>query len=83
MAVVWGAAAILERFFGSMHIARRQNIEENGRIVIDKGRNEIVFPHPWHYNDISKANQLFAGGGVDQWRRKDTGQFVAAVPPKQ
>lgn len=43
MTAVWGAAAILERFFGSTHIVLQQNTGENGRIVIDKDRNEIFF----------------------------------------
>ena len=45
-----------------MHIVPPQNIGGNGRIVIDKGRNEIFFLHRLHYNDICKVNQLFTGG---------------------
>lgn len=30
------AAVILEKFFGNMHIVHQQNIEGNGRIVIDR-----------------------------------------------
>lgn len=38
------------------------DIGENGRIVIDKGRNEIFFLHRLHYNNIYEVNQLFTGG---------------------
>ena len=63
MIAVWGAVAILEKFFGNMHIVHPQNIGGNGRIVIDKGRNEIFFLHFLHYNDTCKVNQKFTGGG--------------------
>jgi len=43
MSAVWGVAVILERFFENTHIVHPQNIGENGRIVIDKGRKEIFF----------------------------------------
>lgn len=62
MTAVWGAAAILEKFFGNMHIVHQRNIGGNGRILIDKGRNEIFFPCPLHYNNTCKGNQLFTGG---------------------
>ena len=39
MPAVWGAAAILERFFGTTRAVRLWNIGENGRIVIYRGRN--------------------------------------------
>lgn len=58
MTVVWGAAVILEKFFGNIHIVHPQNIEGNGRIVIDKGRNKIFSCVPLHYNDTCKINQL-------------------------
>lgn len=45
-----------------MHIVHPQNIGGNGRIVIDKGRNEIFFLRRLHYNDTRKVNQLFTGG---------------------
>ena len=45
-----------------MHIVHPQNIGGNGRIVIDKGRNEIFFQRTLHYNDTYKVNQLFTGG---------------------
>ena len=45
-----------------MHIVHPQNIGENGRIVIDKGRNKIFFLRCLHYNDTCKVNQLFTGG---------------------
>ena len=45
-----------------MHIVPPQNIGGNGRIVIDKGRNEIFFLHCLHYNDTCKVNQLFTEG---------------------
>ena len=63
MTAVWGAAAILEKFFGSTPIVHPQNIGGNGRIVIDKGRNEVFFLHFLHYNDTCKVNQQFTGGG--------------------
>ena len=53
----------MEKFFGSTHIVHQQNIGGNGRIVIDKGRNEIFFLHFLHYNDTRKVNQQFTGGG--------------------
>lgn len=46
----------------TVHMIHQQNFRENGRIVIDKGRNEIFFPRPLHYNDTCKINQLFTGG---------------------
>ena len=52
MSAVWGVAVILERFFENTHIVHPQNIGENGRIVIDKGRKEIFFLFLLHYNDI-------------------------------
>ena len=54
MTAVWGAAAILEKFFGSTHIVHQQNIGRNGR---------IFFLHFLHYNDTCKVNQQFTGGG--------------------
>ena len=45
-----------------MHIVHLQNIGENGRIVIDKGRKEIFFLFLLHYNDTCKVNQQFTGG---------------------
>ena len=45
-----------------MHIVHPQNIGGNGRIVIDKGRNEVFFLHFLHYNDTCKVNQLFTEG---------------------
>lgn len=62
MTAVWGVVAILEKFFGNMHIGHLQNIGGNGRIVIDKGRNEIFSLHFLHYNDTCKVNQQFTGG---------------------
>ena len=43
MTAVWGAAATLAKCFGNTLIVPPQNIGGNGRIVIDKGRNEIFF----------------------------------------
>ena len=62
MSAVWGVAVILERFFENTHIVHPQNIGENGRIVIDKGRNEIFFLFLLHYNDTCKVNPSFTGG---------------------
>ena len=45
-----------------MHIVHPPNIGENGRIVIDKGRNELFSHALLHYNDTCKANPLFTGG---------------------
>ena len=108
MSAVWGVAVILERFFENTHIVHPQNIGENGRIVIDKGRKEIFFLFLLHYNDTCKVNPSFTGGECKVvklnilnmknfldtvnscsgkvnmlWGRKDTGQFVAAILPKQ
>lgn len=63
MSAVWGVAAILEKFFGSMHIVPRRNIGENGRIMIDKGRNAIFLSRSRRYNDTCKVNWLLTGGG--------------------
>ena len=62
MSAGWGVAVILERFFENTHIVHPQNIGENGRIVIDKGRKEIFFLFLLHYNDTCKVNQQFTGG---------------------
>ena len=62
MSAVWGAAVILEKFFGNMHIVHLQNIGENGRIVVDKGRKEMFFLCFLHYNDTCKVNQSFTVG---------------------
>lgn len=62
MPAVWGAAVILEKSFGNTHTVPRQNIGKNGRILTDKGRNEIFFLRLLHYNDTCKINQLFTGG---------------------
>ena len=62
MSAVWGVAVILERFFENTHIVHPQNIGENGRIVIDKGRKEIFFLFLLHYNDTCKVNPSFTGG---------------------
>ena len=45
-----------------MHIVHPPNIGENGRIVIDKGRNELFFLRRLHYNNTCKGNPLFTGG---------------------
>jgi hypothetical protein len=55
---------ILEKFFGNTHIVHPQNIGVNGRIVIDKGRNEIFFLRCLHYNDTCKVNRL-SHKGID------------------
>ena len=76
MTAVWGVAVILEKLFVSTHIVHQQNIGENGRIVINKGINEIFFLHFLHYNDTCKVSQQFVGGeckGVEnqlQWGKK-------------
>ena len=62
MSAIWGVAVILERFFENTHIVHPQNIGENGRIVIDKGRKEIFFLFLLHYNDTCKVNPSFTGG---------------------
>ena len=62
MSAVWGVVVILERFFENTHIVHPQNIGENGRIVIDKGRKEIFFLFLLHYNDTCKVNPSFTGG---------------------
>ena len=54
MSAVWGVAVILERFFENTHIVHPQNIGENGRIVIDKGRKEIFFLFLLHYTEHEK-----------------------------
>lgn len=54
----------MEKFFGNMHIVHLQNIGENGRIVIDKGRKEIFFLFLLHYNDTCKVNPSFTVGEV-------------------
>ena len=46
-----------------MHIVHLQNIEKNGRIVIDNGGKGIFFLCLLHYNDTCKVNQQFTGGG--------------------
>ena len=40
----------------------QQNNGENGRIVINKGRNEIFSLHFLHYNDTCKVNMLCPDG---------------------
>ena len=44
-----------------MHIVHPPNTERNGRILIDKGRNELFFLRRLHYNDTCKVNPLFTG----------------------
>ncbi len=51
-----------------MHIVHPKNIGGNGRIVIDKGRNEIFFLRILHYNDTCKVNQLFPGVVENRFR---------------
>ena len=45
-----------------MHIVHLQNIEKNGRLVIDNDGKEIFFLCLLHYNDNCKVNHPFTGG---------------------
>ena len=57
MSAVWGAAVILEKFFGNTHIVHLSNIGKNGRIMIGNGGKEIFFLCFLHYNDTCKENK--------------------------
>ena len=61
MSAVWGVAVILERFFENTHIVHPQNIGENGRIVIDKGRKETVGSPGWQWPSLAARRPLGFG----------------------